>query len=149
MNLTSVLQSVATALAGDATIDSICQDTWGKSLTVYRRVGELYIPQAQETPLVQMMSRSRARDGNYLHHVVTIASFAGQNAEPQQDGQVVYSADEEASERLAERVEEVAMRAFGDQGVAAEASEEAEDIVTGPYFIAAYNFRVVLRNIIQ
>ena len=149
MNLTEALHGVATALTGDSTIDSICQDTWGRSLTVYRRVGELYVPQVEETPLVQMMSRGRARDGHHVHHSVTIASFAGQNAEPQRDSQVVYSSDEEASERLAERVEEVAMQSFATQGVAAEASKEAEDIITGPYFIAAYTFQIVLRNVIK
>ncbi len=149
MSLTSVLDTVARALAGDATIDSICQSTWGKSLTVHRRVGELYIPQEGEAPLVQMTSRSRARDGHYVTHVVTVAVIAGELAEPAWDGTIRYSPDEESAEDLAERVEAVAQASLGDQGVAGEASEEAEDLLTGPYFIAAYNFRITLRNSIQ
>jgi hypothetical protein len=149
MSLTDVLDSVARALAADSTIESICQGVWGRSLTVHRRVGELYLPETGEAPMVQMTSRSRSRDGHYVIHTVTLAVIAGELTEPEWDGQIRYSPDEADAEALAERVEQVALTSLGDQGVAGEASEEAEDVLTGPYFIAAYNFRITLRNSIQ
>jgi hypothetical protein len=146
MSLTTVLQTVAEALTADSTIESTCQGSWGKSLRVFRRVGELYMPEPDEAPMVQLHSGPRSRSGHYMIHGVTLAVFAGSMDRPAMTDNIMYSSDEAAAESLAERCEIVAMQSFGSQGVAAEASEDGEDLITGPLFVAQYSFVITLKN---
>jgi hypothetical protein len=148
MSLTTVLQNLAVALANDSQIESICTSAWGRSLTVYRRVGELHVPEADRTPMVQIQSGTRSRDGHYVNHGLILAVFAGGLAEPVQTGQVVASADEADAEALAERVEVVAQSSFDAQGVAASPAEGEGDVITGPFFVAAYSYVITLKNVI-
>ena len=148
MSLTVILQTVAEALTASATIEAVCQVNWGRSLRVFRRVGELYMPEPDQAPMVQLHSGPRSRSGHYMIHGVTMAVFAGSMDRPAMTDNIMYSADEAAAESLAERCEIVAMQSFGTQGVAAEASEEGEDLINGPLFVAQYSFVITLKNVI-
>lgn len=148
MSLTTVLQTLAEALTADATIESTCTGSWGRSLKVFRRVGELYLPEPDQAPMVQLFSGARSRSGHYMIHGLSMAVFAGSMDRPEMTDRIMYSADEAAAESLAERCEIVAMQSFGEQGVAAEAAEEGEDLITGPMFAAVYNFVINIKNVI-
>ncbi len=149
MSLTTVLQQLADDLVVDSEINSICARAWDKNITVFRRVPELYIPKAEELPMIQIHSGTRYRDGHYMVHGVDVVVMAGTLQKPDTLMDVNYSADEEEAENLAERVEEVTVHSFDSQGVAALPAQGNEDIITGPCFIAGYSYEVQLKNVIN